>query len=238
MYLLAKDDNLPKKICKTNWFPDCCVRYIEEGPEYECRGWEDQCGLSLGRRGCPGGQVRRWPGVLLLKPKHECPWRRLVLLTNSTIQVQIHVYQGEDEENRGYSEGLEGYSDSSQGMPDLEYRCCYKLAIIQLAKIGETETIMNIIFRSQESGQQDLVSLALQSSKVAIRLIMFTLYLIFWTSRLDKKMRRRTGKDWQRGTNWPLSRERSCWTHPRPPPWNSQRMNRWTLAVAKTSLTK
>jgi len=56
-------------------------------------------------------------------------------------QVQIHVYQGEDEENRGYSEGLEGYSDSSQGMPDLEYR-------------------------SQESGQQDLVSLALQSSKV------------------------------------------------------------------------
>ena len=44
-----------------------------------------------------------------------------------TIQVQIHVYQGEDDENRGYSEGLEGYSDSSQGMPDLEYRCCYKL---------------------------------------------------------------------------------------------------------------
>ena len=123
-----------------------------------------------------------------------------MLLTNPTLQVQIHVYQGEDE-NRGYSEGLEGYSDSSQGMPDLEYRCCYKLAIIQLAKIGETETIMNIIFRSQESGQQDLVSLALQSSKVVIKLIMFILYLIFCTSRLDKKMRRRTGKDWQRGTN-------------------------------------
>jgi len=62
-------------------------------------------------------------------------------------QVQIHVYQGEDEENRGRyyseeaSEGLEGYSDSSQGMPELEYR-------------------------SQEGGQQDLVSIALQSSKV------------------------------------------------------------------------
>ena len=59
------------------------------------------------------------------------------MLTNPTIQVQIHVYQGEDEENLGYSEGLEGYSDSSQGMPDLEYRCCYKFAIIQLAIVGE-----------------------------------------------------------------------------------------------------
>ena len=72
-----------------------------------------------------------------------------------SCQVQIHVYQGEDEENRGRfvkfflslfyfdstrlavvssllisfryyseeaSEGLEGYSDSSQGMPELEYR--------------------------------------------------------------------------------------------------------------------
>ena len=101
-----------------------------------------------------------------------------MLLTNSTIQVQIHVYQGEDEENRGYSEGLEGYSDSSQGMPDLEYRCCYQLAIMQVVRVGETETITNITFRSQESGQQDLVSLALQSSKVAMRLIVFTLYLI------------------------------------------------------------
>ena len=101
-----------------------------------------------------------------------------MLLTNPTLQVQIHVYQGEDEENRGYSEGLEGYSDSSQGMPDLEYRCCYKPAIMQLAKVGEIETITNVIFRSQESGQQDLVSLALQSSKVAMRFFMFTLYLL------------------------------------------------------------
>ena len=103
----------------------------------------------------------------------------LVLLTNRTLQVQIHVYQGEDEENRGYSEGLEGYSDSSQGMPDLEYRCRYSLAILQLARVGATETITNITFRSQESGQQDLVSLALQSSKVAMKPIMLTFYLIF-----------------------------------------------------------
>ena len=101
-----------------------------------------------------------------------------MFLTNPTIQVQIHVYQGEDEENRGYSEGLEGYSDSSQGMPDLEYRFCYKLAIIQVVKVVETETTTNTTFRSQESGQQDLVSLALQSSKVAMKLIRFTLYLI------------------------------------------------------------
>ena len=102
-----------------------------------------------------------------------------MLLTNPTIQVQIHVYQGEDEENRGYSEGLEGYSDSSQGMPDLEYRCRYSLAILQLARVGATETITNITFRRQESGQQDLVSLALQSSKVAMKPIMLTFYLIF-----------------------------------------------------------
>ena len=49
---------------------------------------------------------------------------------------------------------------------------------MQFAKVGGTETITNVTFRSQESGQQDLVSLALQSSKVAMKLIMFTLYLI------------------------------------------------------------
>ena len=49
---------------------------------------------------------------------------------------------------------------------------------MQFANVGGTETITNVTFRSQESGQQDLVSLALQSSKVAMKLIMFTLYLI------------------------------------------------------------
>ena len=48
-----------------------------------------------------------------------------------------------------------------------------------LLKSKRKETITNNTYRSQESGQQDLVSLALQSSKVAMRLITFTLYLIF-----------------------------------------------------------
>ena len=84
-----------------------------------------------------------------------CKYLHWYIGANFSFQVQIHVYQGEDEENRGRcvhksrlflilisfhkighcksmcsiryyseeaSEGLEGYSDSSQGMPELEYR--------------------------------------------------------------------------------------------------------------------